>query len=85
MHQSAICSTSKGTNGLRLLADQLGWIPQPGGWLCDEQYFTWSEADYKVKWVSSRVLLPSCWRKSRLSDLTLEAWKPASVLSPSDN
>eukprot|EP00971_Amphidinium_carterae_P300433 5969343-Amphidinium_carterae.1 len=30
---------------LRWLADRLGWTPLPRGWLCDEQYFTWSEAD----------------------------------------
>eukprot|EP00971_Amphidinium_carterae_P018737 369411-Amphidinium_carterae.1 len=42
---------------LRLLADRLGWKPLPGGWLSEEQYFTWSEADYKVKWDSARVLL----------------------------
>eukprot|EP00971_Amphidinium_carterae_P350264 6491460-Amphidinium_carterae.4 len=42
---------------LRLIADRLGWKPLPGGWLCDEQYFTLSEADYKVKWDFARVLL----------------------------
>eukprot|EP00971_Amphidinium_carterae_P112951 2236926-Amphidinium_carterae.1 len=40
---------------LRLLADRLGWKPLPGGWQCDEQYFTWSEADYEVD--SAWVLL----------------------------
>eukprot|EP00971_Amphidinium_carterae_P237340 4711312-Amphidinium_carterae.1 len=25
-----------------------------GGWRCEDQYFTWSEADYKVKWDSAR-------------------------------
>eukprot|EP00971_Amphidinium_carterae_P186196 3696010-Amphidinium_carterae.1 len=42
---------------LRLLADRLAWKPAVGGWRCDDQYFTWSEADYKVKWDSARVLL----------------------------
>eukprot|EP00971_Amphidinium_carterae_P119513 2367424-Amphidinium_carterae.1 len=32
-------------------------VPQPGGWISDGQFFTWYEADYKVKWDSSRVLL----------------------------
>eukprot|EP00971_Amphidinium_carterae_P316779 6297046-Amphidinium_carterae.1 len=32
-------------------------MPQPGGWISDGQYFTWSEADHKVKWDSARVLL----------------------------
>eukprot|EP00971_Amphidinium_carterae_P003897 77513-Amphidinium_carterae.2 len=41
---------------LRLLADRLGWIFQPGGWSCGEQFFTWYEADYRVKWDSACVL-----------------------------
>eukprot|EP00971_Amphidinium_carterae_P134857 2672527-Amphidinium_carterae.1 len=32
---------------LRLLADRLAWIPVVGGWRCKDQFFTWSEADYK--------------------------------------
>eukprot|EP00971_Amphidinium_carterae_P316798 6297472-Amphidinium_carterae.1 len=34
-------------------------MPQPehGGWISNGQYFTWNEADYKVKWDSARVLL----------------------------
>eukprot|EP00971_Amphidinium_carterae_P074754 1477334-Amphidinium_carterae.1 len=39
------------------LANRLGWMPQPGGWISDGQYFSWCEADYKVKWDSARVLL----------------------------
>eukprot|EP00971_Amphidinium_carterae_P297259 5905529-Amphidinium_carterae.1 len=42
---------------LRLLADRLAWEPAVGGWRCDDQYFTWNEADHKVKWDSARVLL----------------------------
>eukprot|EP00971_Amphidinium_carterae_P208260 4132282-Amphidinium_carterae.1 len=42
---------------LKTLANQLGWHPQPGGWQADEQFFTWHEADYKVKWDSATVLL----------------------------
>eukprot|EP00971_Amphidinium_carterae_P056795 1122974-Amphidinium_carterae.1 len=42
---------------LRLLADRLAWTPAEGGWRCEDQYFTWSEADYKVKWDSARALL----------------------------
>eukprot|EP00971_Amphidinium_carterae_P253728 5036916-Amphidinium_carterae.1 len=42
---------------LRLLADRLAWLPAVGGWRCEDQYFTWSEADYKVKWDSARALL----------------------------
>eukprot|EP00971_Amphidinium_carterae_P165904 3288554-Amphidinium_carterae.1 len=42
---------------LRLLADRLAWVPADGGWLCEDQYFTWDEADYKVKWDSARALL----------------------------
>eukprot|EP00971_Amphidinium_carterae_P318768 6336395-Amphidinium_carterae.1 len=42
---------------LRLLADRLAWIPAVGGWRCEDQFFTWGEADYKVKWDSARVLL----------------------------
>eukprot|EP00971_Amphidinium_carterae_P006532 128832-Amphidinium_carterae.1 len=42
---------------LRLLADRLAWTPAVGGWRCEDQYFTWSEADYKVKWDSARALL----------------------------
>eukprot|EP00971_Amphidinium_carterae_P297879 5918727-Amphidinium_carterae.2 len=38
-------------------ADRLGWKPQQGGWQCEAQYFTWCEADYKVKRDSARVLL----------------------------
>eukprot|EP00971_Amphidinium_carterae_P050335 991815-Amphidinium_carterae.2 len=43
--------------GLRLLANRLGWIPQRGGWQCQDQYFTWYEADYKVTWDSAKMLL----------------------------
>eukprot|EP00971_Amphidinium_carterae_P140080 2775673-Amphidinium_carterae.1 len=32
---------------LRLLADRLAWLPAEGGWYCEGQHFTWSEADYK--------------------------------------
>eukprot|EP00971_Amphidinium_carterae_P141212 2798255-Amphidinium_carterae.1 len=39
---------------LRLLADRLAWVPAEGGWFCEDQYFTWAEADYKVKWDSAR-------------------------------
>eukprot|EP00971_Amphidinium_carterae_P093330 1846797-Amphidinium_carterae.1 len=42
---------------LRLLADRLSWVPAEGGWLCDTQYFTWNEADHKVKWDSAKYLL----------------------------
>eukprot|EP00971_Amphidinium_carterae_P080962 1601901-Amphidinium_carterae.1 len=42
---------------LRLLANRLGWQPQPGGWVSEGQYITWQEADFKVKWDSARVLL----------------------------
>eukprot|EP00971_Amphidinium_carterae_P111045 2199708-Amphidinium_carterae.2 len=42
---------------LRLLADRLAWIPAEGGWYCEDQYFTWSEADHKVKWDSAKHLL----------------------------
>eukprot|EP00971_Amphidinium_carterae_P241971 4804262-Amphidinium_carterae.3 len=31
--------------------------PQPAGWISDRQYFTWSEAGYKVKWDCARALL----------------------------
>eukprot|EP00971_Amphidinium_carterae_P168801 3344426-Amphidinium_carterae.1 len=40
---------------LRLLADRLAWLPAVGGWRCEGQYFTWSEADYKVKWDSAKA------------------------------
>eukprot|EP00971_Amphidinium_carterae_P067575 1338164-Amphidinium_carterae.2 len=41
-----------------MLANRLGWTPQPGGWHSDEQYFTWhEEADNKVKWDFAKVLL----------------------------
>eukprot|EP00971_Amphidinium_carterae_P149304 2960214-Amphidinium_carterae.2 len=42
---------------LRLPADRLAWTTAVGGWYCEDQYFTWSEADYKVKWDSARALL----------------------------
>eukprot|EP00971_Amphidinium_carterae_P098333 1945194-Amphidinium_carterae.1 len=42
---------------LRLLANRLAWLPAVGGWRCEDQYFTWGEADYKVKWDSARALL----------------------------
>eukprot|EP00971_Amphidinium_carterae_P262991 5217633-Amphidinium_carterae.1 len=42
---------------LRLLADRLAWTLAEGGWCCEGQHFTWSEADYKVKWDSARALL----------------------------
>eukprot|EP00971_Amphidinium_carterae_P197171 3913504-Amphidinium_carterae.1 len=41
---------------LRKPADRLGWIPQPGRCSRDDQFFTWYEADYRVKWDSARVL-----------------------------
>eukprot|EP00971_Amphidinium_carterae_P065852 1304966-Amphidinium_carterae.1 len=40
-----------------MLADRLAWTPAVGRWLCEDQYFTWNEADYKVKWDSAKALL----------------------------
>eukprot|EP00971_Amphidinium_carterae_P243287 4831021-Amphidinium_carterae.1 len=37
--------------------DRLAWSPAVGVWRCEDQFFTWDEADYKVKWDSARALL----------------------------
>eukprot|EP00971_Amphidinium_carterae_P191718 3804126-Amphidinium_carterae.1 len=42
---------------LTTLANRVGWVPQPGGWHCDGQVFTWHEADIKIKWDSAKAVL----------------------------
>eukprot|EP00971_Amphidinium_carterae_P005644 112086-Amphidinium_carterae.1 len=42
---------------LKTLANRVGWIPQPGGWQEDDQYFTSQEAELKIRWDSGQVIL----------------------------
>eukprot|EP00971_Amphidinium_carterae_P276285 5482673-Amphidinium_carterae.1 len=65
---------------LKTLANRVGWVPQPGGWQSEGQYFTWHEADLKVKWDSAKALLTEVTQKR----LDFAAWKPVLAHKLSD-
>eukprot|EP00971_Amphidinium_carterae_P205005 4068668-Amphidinium_carterae.1 len=42
------------TRNLKQLAEQLAWMPAPGGWICNGQWFSWDEATLRAKWDSAQ-------------------------------
>eukprot|EP00971_Amphidinium_carterae_P095065 1881110-Amphidinium_carterae.1 len=40
MNRRCLLIEDVGIRHLRKLANRLGWVPQPSGWLCGDQYST---------------------------------------------
>eukprot|EP00971_Amphidinium_carterae_P197648 3922675-Amphidinium_carterae.1 len=42
------------TRNLKQLVERLGWMPPPGGWICNGQWLSWDEATLRAKWDSAQ-------------------------------
>eukprot|EP00971_Amphidinium_carterae_P166116 3292667-Amphidinium_carterae.5 len=45
---------------LKIQANRFGWVPQQGGWRSGDEFFTWEEADLKIKWDLAKALRINC-------------------------